>query len=62
MGITEQTITGDLRVCELNQVSREHGRARLKTQEEKGEINPKRTSTGRRYRSVADGERLATAL
>lgn len=62
MSIRDAKIVSDLRIFEVSNVSREHGRKRRDELAAKGIIEPKRTPTGRYLLSFADAERLADAL
>ncbi len=59
MDITTKKIISDLRIYEAASVSKDHGRACLKSLEVRGVIKPKRTPTGRCLLSVEDAEILA---
>jgi hypothetical protein len=52
----------DTILFQARRVSRTRGRRRLKELEARGEITPLVTPTGRRLLSIADAERLASAL
>lgn len=62
MDISKKQIISDLRVYEVASVSRDYGRACLKSLEDRGVVNPLRTPTGRCLLSAADAERLAENL
>jgi hypothetical protein len=62
LSIRQAKIVPDLRVYSTENVSREHGRKRLKELQEQGLVKPLRTPTGRTLLSFEDAERLAAAL
>ena len=62
MSIRDVPMVPDLRVYQFKNVSREHGRKRLKELQTTGLIQPVETPTGRRLLSFRDAEALAEAL
>ncbi len=62
MSLRDKHIILDLRVYEIQQVSREHGRKRRDELMANGVIAPIVTSTGRCLLSMRDAEKLADAL
>lgn len=62
MDIREAKIVPDLRVFTALNISREHGRKRLKELEKQGIIDPLRTPTGRTLLSFEEAERLSAAI
>ncbi len=62
MSIRQEKMICDLRVFSVKNVSRDHGRKRLKELQEQGLVQPLRTPTGRTLLSFEEAERLAAAL
>jgi ribosomal protein S25 len=62
LDIREAKIVPDLRLFTALNVSREHGRKRLRELEEQGVVDPLRTPTGRTLLSFEEAERLSAAL
>lgn len=62
MSIRDVPMVPDLRVYQFKNVSRPHGRKRLRELQDSGLIKPVETSTGRRLLSFRDAEALAEAL
>lgn len=62
MKLRDAPIVPDVRVFALRTVSKETGRKRMQELEASGDIEVLRTSTGRRWLTVRDAERLAAAL
>ena len=62
MQIREAKIVPDLRVFQVQGISKEYGRKVMRELESKGLIDPHTTQTGRCLLSFEDAERLAGAL
>ena len=62
MDIREAKIIADIRVFETANVSRDHGRERLRDLVAEKKISPIRTPTGRCLMSFSEAEILANAL
>lgn len=62
MDIRNAKIVPDVRVFEAANVSRDHGRERLRDLVAERKISPRRTPTGRCFLSFGDAEILANAL
>jgi hypothetical protein len=62
MSLRQEKLITDLRVFSVKNVSRDHGRKRLKELQEQRLIDPLRTPTGRTLLSFDEAERLAAAL
>ena len=62
MKLRELPIVPDTRVFAVRDVSNDTGRKRMQELEANGDIEVLRTSTGRRWLTVRDAERLANAL
>ena len=62
MNIRNAKIVPDLRVFGAANVSKEHGRKRMKALQDEGRIDPLLTPTGRYLLSFTDTETLVDAL
>jgi hypothetical protein len=62
MEIGNSKVVPDIQVYRTCGISTDYGRKVLDELERRGEIEPKRTSTGRSFLSFEDTERLAQSL